>query len=306
MKKVYIQTNMDEVCGNAQYARDLQQQLANYYVVKRGEVPLAESDADVVIINWQPARVVLSYELVKAYRDRGQVVIVIWQNSVSEVWEAGYALRAASAVTAHEPMAVSNLKVVYIPMGVHDVALPRYKSNGQAVIGSAGFPFAWKRYDFVAEVARRLNVKCRMVLPFYEGEDEGYVTGIEKQLGSLAEIHREWMTVEGVIQVLATNTVNLFLYNDTMPGAREGQSASVRMGIAAKRPLVLSTSGKFRTLYDYPDELYFTPTLDEACKATQDILDNLSTARHPKRILDDMNWEKVGTLYRDLIERLVA
>jgi len=308
MKKVIIHTNLHERCGNAEYARDLQKQLSQWYEVSCTDQHDL-SNADIVIINWCSGRVVLRYEMIQECRDRGQIVLVIWQQSLAEAWEAGHALCAASAVTAHEPMVVSNLKVHYIPMGIPIVDVPDFKSDGQLRIGTAGFPFLWKRYDVVAEAARKFNAKLIMFGPKNEHFDAGeYLNGIAGHLGGNAEIVQDWLPVEQIVQTLATCDVNIFWFESQKDEDQCGQSASVRMGIAAKRPTIISGHRKFRTLLPYgaaPNpELYVAWEEPAVYEFITEILAHPERARRPKRLLAEQGWPATGLMYRNLIEEI--
>jgi hypothetical protein len=82
------------------------------------------------------------------------------------------------------------------------------------------------------------------------------------------------------------------------------------MGLAARRPIIISTHRKFRDILEnYSDEVYVARTEDEVYKHASDILQSIAVGapvRVPKRILEDQGWPRVAKLYSDLIQRVMA
>jgi hypothetical protein len=305
--RILIHTNVHERCGNAEYARDLEKQLSRWYDVTRSDSPPTQFDGEVVIMNWHPARVGLPYEIIQELRDQGKVVVIIWQNSLPAVWEAGYALRAASAVVAHEPMDISNLKVHYIPHGIPIVDIPERVNDGQLRIGTAGFPFMWKRNDVVAEAARRFGAKLILFGPTNEHFDAmEHLRGIDGHLAGNTEIVQDWLPAEDIIKRLAQCDVNIFWFETQKEEDTYGQSGSARLGIAARQPVILSHHRKFRTLIPYSEgpnaELYVAWEEEEVYHFIEEILSDPVNARKPRKVLKDQGWPVTGRMYKDLID----
>lgn len=311
MTHVLIHTNMHERCGNAEYARDLERELKRWFTeVTRSDIAPVNFPCDVVIMNWHPARVGIPYETIKECRDQGKVVIIIWQNSLPTVWEAGNALCAASAVVAHEPMEISNLKVHYIPHGIPILDVPEHTTNGQLKIGTAGFPFLWKRNDVVAEAAKRFNAKLILFGPTNEHFDAmEHLRGIDGHLAGNTEIVQNWLPAEDIIKRLAECDVNIFWFQSKQEDDTHGQSGSVRLGIAARKPVIISHHRKFRTLMEYASELckelYVAWEEEDVYHFIEEILSDPAKARRPCKVLKDQGWPSTGKMYADLIEQLL-
>lgn len=308
--KVGILTNRHERCGNAAYARDLEVELKKYF-----EVSVSDSPNDlffieglkVVLINWHPARVGASKDFVDWWHSRGIKVVIIHQNSL-EGPAPTEQVYGCDITVVHEEMGCYS----FIPHGIHMVdGLPAFEKMAAKSVGTAGFPFSWKRFDVVAEVAKRFNVKCRIMAPVYEGVDtNAFVDGLRGHLGELGEINRDWTEVDDVIRFLARNTLNIFWYGTQSIGDQLGQSGSVRMGLAAKRPMIISTHRKFKTLLPYESELYIAETEQQVYDYAEVILrrvhdESYAPVKVPNRILKDMSWEATGTMYRNLIRELI-
>lgn len=308
-------SNWDVQCGNAQYARDLLRELEKEFSViglpgwmKQVQESLP-SDVDVVVINWHPTRVHIERDSVRWLHSLGKKVILIIQESTPEdiLLKPGDILMEADAIVAHEKMSFveemqPNLHVIWhgIPE-VKDLPAP-YPDKW---IGVAGFPFPWKRFDVVAGVAKRCNARCRMVAPRSDQMDtDVYLNGIQGHLGPLADIHRGWREVDDVVRMLAECTVNIFWFGSLQREDQYGQSGSVRLGLAAKRPTIISTQKKLKTLFPYEDELYICPREEDVFKAVEEIFAAPDKAKVPKRVLEDMGWSVVGKKYCDLLKEL--
>ena len=307
VKRVALVSNMHEQCGNAAYGRDLVRELQKHFEsVFMGHETEVPYPVDVVIFNWHPARVELSPEKILHVKEMGAKTIVIYQNSHEERLEIepGHALSLADAVVTHEPMN-SAIDFHVIPHGIVEVdRLPEVSAD--MFFGTAGFPFDWKRYDVVAEAARRYNVRCLMIAPKSDQSDtDAFMDGIAGHLGGLADIRRNWMTVDEVVRELAMATLNIFWYQSRCPDDMLGQSGSVRMGIAAKRPTIISTHRKLRTLQRYSDELYIAETEEDVYNHIDTILSDLDNAKRPLNLMKDQGWSHTGAMYAELINTVV-
>lgn len=311
VNRVAIVSNQHEQCGNAEDARFLAVELQKYYnFVSVGHDDVIEYPVDVVIFNWHPSRVKMDLDTVRAAQNKGAKVIVIHQNSSDARLdvEEGHALYHADAVVAHEPID-SNIKVRYIPVGIPVVSGLAEAPGPGLRIGTAGFPFDWKRFDVVAEAARRFQAKCVMIAPKSDQSDtDAFMDGIQGHLGPLAEIYRQWMPMDEVVRMLSTCTVNIFWYESKSYEDTLGQSGSVRMGIAARRPIIISTHRKLRTLMDYGvDELYVAQTEADVYRFMQEIIDSGPFwAKQPGSIFVHQGWPQVGLMYKELIDGLCS
>lgn len=314
--RVGIISNWDLQCGNAADARDMQRELErefevvglspNFEFVRR---QLEHEKLDVAIVNWHPARVAASAEDIRWLKAHGAKTILKLQNSTDQYTFAvqnGDILSEADVVLTHEHCTFSSEKVreEVIPVGIPVVKdLPEpYPASW---IGTAGFPFPWKRFDVVAEAAKKFGVRCRLIVPKSDQMDtDTFVKGLAGHLGELADVHTAWHSTEAVVRMLAECTVNIFWFESKQPEDKLGQSGSVKMGLAAGRPTVISRHRKLRTLFPYEDELYICQQEGDVYRAVEEILADPERAKKPKRLLEELGWERVGEQYRTLVREL--
>lgn len=309
LRGIGILTNTQPKCGNYSYAVDLGDELSKWYAVSLdSDVERFLKDGfDVIIVNWHQARVMVTKQLVEKWKRGGKKVILILQNSFDTAMTVGEQdiLNAVDATVAHEPMNMTGAKIEYIPHGIPVVTDLRTPTEPR--IGTAGFPFPWKRFDVVAEAAKRFGVKCRMIAPRHEFYDsKGFIEGIKGHLGELAEVTEDWLPVDEVVRRLSECTLNIFWYESKVPEDQLGQSGSVRMGIAARRPIIISQHRKLWTLFGYLDELYIAKTEEQVYDYVAEILQGeiFGNGKRPKRLLQEQGWPTVGEKYHELIERV--
>lgn len=301
--KVGIYTNLTDRCGNAEDAKYLHSYLSRMY-----DEPVAITDnlthlydRDVVIVNWHSAVVRFLLDDANALKARSIKTLLIHQNSSSGVLtEADTIVTYVNKIVAHEEMGPL---CTYIPVGIPEVLeLPQVT---EPKVGTAGFAFAWKRFDVVVEVARNFNIKCCMVTSnsFIQNTD-AYVDGLAGHIPNLIELHRSWLPVDEVVKLLAQCSVNIFWYQSKDESDTWGQTGSARMGLAAGRPMIISRHRKFRTLWPYEDELYIADTEQQVNDFVGQILKDPENARKPNRVLQDMNWTTVANKYKEVIDSL--
>lgn len=308
MTTVGLYTNMHLKCGAGAYGRDLAAAFSQHFetiATDNWEI-LINTFPNVVVVNWQPSRVALSEHIFKRLKNNGSKIIVILQDTYDGFTLIGSEspLNMADVLVAHEQV-TSAIKTEVIPVGIWSVSELREPTEPK--IGIAGFPFPWKNFDVTAEAARIHGVKCLLIAPTYEGvETDSYVKGIAGHLNGLAEVHREWLDNEEVVRMLSTCTLNIFWYQSRDRADELGQSGSVRMGIAAGRPMIISRHRKFKTLEPYSDEFYVADTVEQVYEMTGEILASNGNARKPKRILEEMGWPQTTLLWKRLIEDVVC
>ena len=314
MKKVILISNWDLQCGNAEYARDLKKELEKEFEVTGlpGNMNVVRSSmtsfSETVIVNWHPTRVSINVDDVRWLKKMNKRVIIILQNSFRGPVDvrAGSMLLEADVVVGHEEMEFEGTGVRYqsIPHGIVEVEeLPAIYPT--PCIGTAGFPFPWKRFDVVAEAAKKFNTRCRMIAPRSDQLDTDlFMEGIAGHIGPLANIYRSWLPAQQVVSMLAECWANIFWFTSYSPEDQLGQSGSVRLGIAARRPVIISTHRKLRTLFQYEDELYIAGREEDVYRHLETILAAPERAKRPKRILEEMGWSVVGKQYRELVNSL--
>jgi hypothetical protein len=265
---------------------------------------------DVVTINYHEGRLpYLLPEHIQAVQASGKRVILIHHNSLEhgsfdgELIAPLYAV--ADAVVTHEPTVEGS---VFIPHGIPEVS-DLWGVNGQPTIGTAGFPFPWKRTDVVVEAARRTGSVANLICPRHEGllipppEDDW-----RRWVGDRLRLCTEFLPTATVVRLLATSWLNIFWFESLDPGDELGQTGSARLGLAARRPVIFSRHRKFRTLFPYEDELYFAKTEEEVYATAAKILEDIAAGRlvkQPNRVLAEQGWTKCGEMYAELVERVV-
>jgi hypothetical protein len=322
MRRVGIVTTTCQNCGITSYARDLCRELGKHHqcVILEVEppgigIPLSaaiNADLDVVIINYHEGRIpYVRSEHIRAVQASGKRVILIHHNSFvlgcdsfrGELVAPLYPV--ADAVVTHEPTVEGS---VFIPHGIPEIG-NLWGANAQPTVGTAGFPFPWKRTDVVAEVARRTGSVANLICPRHEGllipppEDDW-----QRMLGERLRLCTEFLPTATVVRLLSTSWLNIFWFQSLDPGDALGQTGSARLGLAARRPVIFSRHRKFRTLFPYEDELYFAETQEEVYMTAAKILGDIAagrTVKEPKQVLIDQGWSKCGEMYGELIERVL-
>lgn len=308
--KVSIITNTNEVCGNAEYARDLSRELSKYFPVEIVNW-FGQETGNVVIVNWHEAVVPATGLQVSSCRQQGKKVIVILQNS----WDAAdtcpaqrdwSAPEAANVVVAHEKMTSPWFKVKMIPHAIHVV--PGLASTHDDGVGTAGFLFSWKRPDLIPAVADRLRLSVRIVHPKYMSgqivlaDPERFQILYHNPLTKW-EIVKDYLPLPTVVRILSKNLMNIFWFESQGVWDQLGQTGSARMGVSAQRPMIISRHRKFRSFEPYADEFYVADTEEDVYRLAKEIVDTPEELRKvPRRCLEEMSWEAVGRKYKELIE----
>ena len=136
----------------------------------------------------------------------------------------------------------------------------RYPLPKLPVIGSFGFGCAHKGYErLVKMVQDQFNeATIRINMAIHTHDPNGNIVRnrakeCRKMLtkpGIRLEITHDFMPQEGLIDFLAKNSMNAFLYDDSIrvaaDGGVRGVSSTVDFALAAKRPIAVSKSSMFR------------------------------------------------------------
>jgi hypothetical protein len=306
--KVGLVSNWHERCGIAEYARNLQKELEKEFEVVVFTDPVRVEGVPITIINWHPARTQMPPTTLRLIQTRGIKVIVIFHNSDTGYYEAkgDDPLLYADAVVSHHRMD-GNINICYIPHGIPVVDQLRAPGE-ETYIGIAGFPYAWKRFNVVAEAARRLNGRALLIAPVHDmGDTHSSVRNIQMGYPG-AIVLRDWMSTEEVVRTLSGCTLNIFWYQHLPGDDNAGQSGSATFGVAAKRPLIVSRHRKLTHIAAYEDAVYVADTEAQVYEMAAEIVSNLKQGlpvKWPDRILKDMGWDVTGYKYRCLVHNLM-
>ena len=305
--RVSLVSNWHERCGVAEYARNLEKELGKQFEVVREEKVYA-AQGDVAVINWHPARLVLPPGDVRDLKARGLKTILIVHNSADSYMALeNHPAHWADAVVAHQKME-SNVEITYIPFGIPEV--DELRSPGtETYIGIAGFPYAWKRFNLVADVAKRLGGKAVLIAPQHDMGDSTTPINDIQRIYPDASVLRHWMTQEEVVRTLSGCTLNIFWYQHMPPDDLQGQSGSVLMGVAAGRPMIVSKHPKLAHVAVYEDELYVVEKEEDVLPTAREIVEKLAAGepvKMPGRIKKEMGWGTTGRIYGELIRKVAA
>lgn len=307
--KVGIVSNWNANCGVAQYAMDLEAVLKKFFQVVRFTRMEEVTDVRVVLVNWHPATLTLQGVAVEQLKKQGVAVIVVLHNSNTGplIVPLNDPLMLADAVVVHQKME-GTPKLVHIPFGIPVVDNLR-APGAEVYVGIAGFPYAWKRFNLVAEVARRLNGTAVLVAPKHQaGDTETPIQDIQRGYRNVMVL-RDWLPEEEVVRTLSGCTLNVFWYQHMPPDDLQGQSGSVLLGVAAGRPLIVSKHPKLAHVAQYEDEVYVVETEEQVHQVAAEIVSRLRAGqpvKRPRRILREMGWDRAGARYLELIRQVVV
>jgi hypothetical protein len=302
--KVGIVSNWNQVCGVAEYANCLRTELSKEFEVLPFDNPQQTVGMDVVVVNWHPAVTDLSPQAVTEMKSRGQKVIIVMHNSHEGYYCATeqHPTFYADATVTHQPM-TGTVHMVHIPFGIPVVE--ELRAPGEVVyVGIAGFPYAWKRFNLVAEVARRLSGTALLIAPQHRAGDTTTPIGDIQRAYKNVVVLRDWLPMEEVVRSLSGCTLNVCWYQHMPPDDLVGQSGSVLLSVAARRPLIVSRHPKLAHVAKYEDEIYVAETEAEVHDMALGIVERLRhglPVKMPNRILEEMGWPKSGERYRELI-----
>lgn len=307
--RVALISNWHEQCGNAGYARDLCKELEKEFEVTKYDDPMKATEGSVALVSWHPSRVQLPPAAVHELHHRGMKVIVILQNSFEGYYHATDQdpLLYADAITAHQMMG-GNVNITYIPHGIPIIDELR-EPGPELRIGVAGFPYLWKRFDMAAAAAHQAGGRSLLIAPMHDMGD--VMTPIQdiQRTYSTADVVREWLPIEEVVRRLSTCTINICWYQH-MPGDDlAGQSGSVRMAIASRRPIIVSDHPKLASVRAYTDDVYLALTPEEVHATVKEIWERIQKGepvKRPNRIMKELGWDKTGLMYRELIRKVAA
>jgi len=134
-----------------------------------------------------------------------------------------------------------------------------YRTNTVPNIGSFGFGFTNKRYE---DIARAVNnefdeAEINLLIPFAKYGDEG--GGLARQSVELCRreikkpgiklnVYHDFLPEQGVLEFLAGNDINAFLYSD-MPG--RGASSATDYALSVKRPIIITDTYMFKHITNH-------------------------------------------------------
>ena len=212
-------------------------------------------------------------------------------------------VRACDAVVVQDPHTDPTDGFIYIPQGVMEV--PK-SEQVEPKIGTAGFPSEAKGAPIMARVARELGLGFLLFAPISRHADaHGMAEKIRQQVPQ-AEVVFDFLPQEQIATRLSECVVTVWAYKAHY--GQSGISGSVRLGVAAGRPMVITRCGMYRDLWqDWEDEIYVipadTPTFENMLPVVQEALKG---EKRPNRILKEHSWKRCGELYRKVYGKLLG
>lgn len=232
------------------------------------------------------------------------VRVVVTQHDTFEtlqvMLERGFPdFRCAGALVTHE--LVEGLeydregrrsRVYYVQQGVPDA--PPATTPSARVLGLFGFDFPHKNFDLAFRVAAEAGWAPLLISAGITPERQAELRAIHPQ----AVIVDAYPPQEEVVARLASCTATAFLAT----GGNSGTSATIRTGLAARRPLVAFKCRQFRDLYD-TDGIWWAngeEDLREFLEMVEDpAIQEVQTARI-RRLADSLSWGLVARKYLDI------
>lgn len=314
--KIGLVTNWSERCGVSEYARNLVEHCMLYSDIqfKLVSYPLtyehiAEETKDVDLIHFNYASGIFRYVGTNdwhKFRESGKKTLMTFHDSSPDMALAASKLFDGVVIHGGESCAPN---VVVIPQGVRLVDVSDIPLQGR--VGTAGFPFPWKGFLRLAYAAKQLDLKCLMIMAESEQINAHQVKRDVLSICSSLEVIVGWFGYDEIVRHLASSIANVFPYdmgyrlgNQQYP--MNGISAGVRFGLSARRPVIVSRCMMFNDLLPYEDEIYFAEDglgLEHTIiQVYKDVADGC--AKMPKRILEDMSWDRCARLYNGIYEEL--
>jgi glycosyltransferase involved in cell wall biosynthesis len=140
-----------------------------------------------------------------------------------------------------------------IPRYINTTHLPK-----MVTIGSFGFGFPDKGFESIVEMVQQEfdYAKIRFLMPMsdlayvggpYPRETADRCRSLIRKPGVQLEINHDFLDMRGLLDFLAGNSVNVFLYDQKKD---RGISSTIEHALAVQRPLAISRCGMFRHVID--------------------------------------------------------
>lgn len=217
-------------------------------------------------------------------------------------------LKEFDAVVVQDPHTDPRDGFVYIPQGVMDV--PK-ASTVEPKLGTAGFPTEAKGSLIMARVAQHLGLGVMQFMPESKHAD---AHGMARQIRGMvpnADLYFDFHPQEYIASRLSECLLTCWLYRAHM--GQSGIGGSVRLGLAAGRPVVISRCAMYRDLFnDYEDEIYFVesdqPSFESVLPVIQKVLADIEAGnpKRPHRVIRECSWQKCGQMYAEIYRRLLC
>lgn len=257
--KILLVTSPRERCGIREYGKFLMDAVKSDPEISITEFPNPEAnelgtpECDIIHLNHHAAlHSSWTEERVEQYQKLGYKVVVTQHDTFEDfgvMLERGFPnFLNADGLVVHEPVEglthdgfgqeiIGN--VWYIPQGVLPPANLRDKPAPRT-LGTVGFDFPWKNYNMVARVTKEAGWVFLLIAPEMSQERVEEIKGINPE----SIVITSWVSAEDAVVLLAGCTATGFLYST----GNSGTSGAIRLGVAARRPMVAFQSRQNRDL----------------------------------------------------------
>lgn len=311
MLRVGLVTTWNEMCGIAEYSRNLVSNCKDIEFKILGRPyeanSLIQRAADCDVVNFQYESGFLGIFHPGVMKSFNKPTVLTLHDSHPENNRQIYPFtNEADVVIVHEK---TNDNFVHIPQPIATDEYDSYSWIGgvqHRMAVTAGFPLPWKGFELLAESVKILtNIGVltggRFIGPRNPHCDTYQVQSRVKQICQ-ADYITEFYPQAEVIRLMHECVVSVFPYYDGKPGI----SSAVRLGLVAGRPIVLSRCRQFRDLFDYEDEIEFVEGTLTPASLARAIAKVLESGKHPKSVLKDMSWERAASLYSQVYNKVAV
>lgn len=239
-------------------------------------------------------------KILRERRDH-KVLVTFHDTGVPNSEQCKRVIAACDAAVVHEPFDdLPAEKTHYWRQGVpvHDFRTGYPPFKGYPTIGTVGFDFPWKNYDLLCDLAGELGWAARLFLPTEPSAER--VRDLKRRARGRLDFHVGDQTRD-IVAGLSECDATAFLYVTH----NTGTSGAIRLGIAAKKPLIaFRTCRQFRDLVEV-EAVYWADTVDEV-KALMRymVLGRFDTGI--AALAEQDSWTRLGQKYADLYRSLVA
>jgi len=267
MKKILIINNSIKPCGIQQWAERIPKILKAskkfdfvYRMVIREEdiiKEITDVNPDIVLYNYNPSTLpYLTKETLSQFKNIKHVAIIHEGYSIEEnIVGFDYFIYMIARTNVKQEIFNNTFS---IPIRYLLKYSGEYPNNPITTIGSFGFGFPSKRFDYIVEKVNEefdtANIRFSISNSFH-GDVNGFVTDETIKLclskitkpGITLSVNREFLTDGQVLEFLAGNDINCFFYDASKT---DGIAGSTDFALSVKRPIAVTKVPMFEHLYN--------------------------------------------------------
>ena len=244
---------------------------------------------------------------VKALQEHNVKVVITYHDTMSGAVDQPNSDRCralakqADAFIVHEPV-VDLPEATYWRQGIPEPEVPKRWVSERPIVGTCGFDFPWKNYELLA----RSSFEAGWAVLFAGGNISLERRHVLEDGNPHALFMEGFVGRRDIVGALAGCDATAFLYLC----ANTGTSAAIRLGIAARRPMLATNPKACRQFRDLEHESTGIKWLDDLSPhQVTASLGQLMPEGHSyeiHRLAEQESWHRQGAkyaqLYRDLTE----